>query len=400
MELSRKEILLHLGLFILTFITTTLAGTSWVYSKFLIYIEKIVLGFIPITAINHDFTWQDFVNGMPYSIPFMLILTVHEFGHYFTARYYKVRTTLPYYIPLPPLPFMLGTLGAVIRLKSPVHSKKQNFDIGIAGPLAGFVIALGVLWYGFATLPPPEYIFQFHPEYEKFGLNYAQSVYGEGLPANTIDLITGKNLLFLFFEKFVADPARVPNVHELIHYPFLFAGFLSLVFTSINLLPIGQLDGGHVLYGLMGFDGHRKIASAIFILFLFYSGLGVVVPGQPLSFIFDIPFPFTIPFFIGFLYLCLTGLRWKWQNQLMTAVILFAAQYFIVMLFPKVHGYSGWLLFAFIIGRFVGVMHPRSEIEEPLTMNRKILGWFALFVFVISFTPAPIELILSTAPSP
>ena len=185
---------------------------------------------------------------------------------------------------MPPLPLMFGTLGALIRLKSRVSTKQQNFDIGIAGPLAGFVVALGVLWYGFATLPPPEYIFTFHPQYESFGLDYANHVYTpDFIQQGTVDVIIGKNLLFLFFEKFVGDPARVPNVHEIIHYPYLFAGFLSLIFTSINLLPIGQLDGGHVLYGLLGFRGHRRVASVVFIVFLFYAGLGVVVPGTTLQ---------------------------------------------------------------------------------------------------------------------
>jgi membrane-associated protease RseP (regulator of RpoE activity) len=386
MELSFKKILLHLGLFIVTFITTTIAGAEWVYGK---------------SVFMEGYSWPDFFSGMSYSIPFLLILTAHEFGHYFTAIHYKVRTTLPYYIPLPPFPLMFGTLGALIRLKSPVPTKQQNFDIGIAGPLAGFVVSIVILWYGFATLPPPEYVFQFHPEYEQYGLNYAQHVYTpENLPPGTVDIVTGKNLLFMFFEKFVADPARVPNVHELIHYPFLFAGFLSLIFTSINLLPIGQLDGGHVLYGLLGFRGHRQVASAVFLLFLFYSGLGVVVPGRSIDFIVEIPYPLTIPFFIGFLYLCIAGMKWRWQNQLMAAVILFSVQYFTVILFPTIHGYSGWLLFAFLIGRVLGVLHPPSEIEAPLTKERKILGWVALGIFIISFTPAPIDMIMSIPPAP
>ena len=397
MELSLKKILFHLSLFIITFITTTFAGAEWVYGKSVIIFNNSLIG----VALNPAYTWIDFQSGMAYSIPFLLILTTHEFGHYFTAIYYKVRTTLPYYIPLPPFPLMFGTLGAVIRIKSPIQTKQQNFDIGIAGPLAGFVVALGSLWYGFATLPPPEYVFQFHPEYEKYGVGYANSVYSpEVMPKGTIDVILGKNLLFMFFEKFVADPARVPNVHEIMHYPFLLAGFLSLVFTSINLLPIGQLDGGHVLYGLLGFRGHRKVASAVFIAFLFYAGLGVVVPGRPVNFFGEIPFPLTIPFFIGFLYLCLAGLKWRWQNQLMTAVIIFSVQYFGVILFPGINGYSGWLLFAFLIGRVIGVLHPPSEIEAPLTKERKILGWIALAVFVLCFTPAPIDLLIATPPTP
>src|SRR5204863_4927837 len=170
-------------------------------------------------------------------------------------------------------------------------------------------------------------------------------------------VIIGKNLLFIFFENFVADPARIPNVHEIIHYPYLFAGFLSLVFTSINLLPIGQLDGGHVLYGLLGFRGHRLVASGAFVAFLFYAGLGIVRPGTTFEFMGTaIPHTITILLFIGFLYTCLRGLRVGWQNQLMIALIVFAAQYFLVLFFPLLNGYSGWLLFAFLIGRFIGVL--------------------------------------------
>lgn len=387
MELTAKKIFLHLGLFLLTFVTTTLAGTEWVQGK---------------SVFMQGYSWQDFISGMSYSVPFLLILTAHEFGHYFTAIHYKIRTTLPYYIPLPPFPLMFGTLGALIRLKSRVPTKQQNFDIGIAGPLAGFVVAIGVLWYGFATLPPPEYIFQFHPQYEQFGLDYATFVYAPPhIQDGTVDVIIGKNLLFLFFEKYVGNPSRIPNVHEIIHYPFLFAGFLSLIFTSINLLPIGQLDGGHVLYGLLGFRGHRSVASAVFIAFLFYAGLGVVVPGTTLQiFGWTIPHMLTILLFIGFLYTCLSGLRWGWQNQLMIAVILFTIQYFLVLYFPTIRGYSGWLLFAFMIGRFIGVLHPPSEIEAPLTFGRKVLGWIALGVFVVCFTPAPIDLIMVSPPAP
>jgi membrane-associated protease RseP (regulator of RpoE activity) len=387
MELSARKILIHAGLFVLTFVTTTLAGAEWTYGK---------------SVFMEGFGWDDFVGGMSYSVPFLLILTVHEFGHYFTAIHYQVRTTLPYYIPLPPFPLMFGTLGALIRLKSRVYSKQQNFDIGIAGPLAGFVVTIAVLWYGFSTLPPPDYIFQFHPEYKEFGLAYASQVYDPGfLKEGVVDVIIGKNFLFMFFENFVADPARIPNAHELIHYPFLFAGFLSLVFTSINLLPIGQLDGGHVLYGLLGFRGHRLIASGAFTLFLFYAGLGVVRPGTTFEFMGTaIPHTITILLFIGFLYACLRGLRVGWQNQLMIALMVFAAQYFLVLFLPSLNGYSGWLLFAFLIGRFIGVLHPPSEIEAPLTQGRTVLGWIALLIFVISFTPAPIDLLVITPPAP
>src|SRR5688572_10794765 len=292
MSSEQKRVLLQLGLFIFTFITTTIAGSEWTYSKSLL-------------NANYEwiFTWDDFLRGMEFSVPFLLILTVHEFGHYFIARYHKIKVSLPYYIPIPPLifPFSIGTFGAFIRIREKVYSKKQNFDIGLAGPLAGFVVALIVLFYGFATLPEPEYIFQFHPEYEQYGLNYADHVY-ENQKENTVDIIFGKNLTFLFFEKFVADPARLPNPHELMHYPVLFAGFFALVFTFLNLFPVGQLDGGHVAYGLFGYRIHKIIGSISFLGLLLYSGLGVITPNEK-------DLAIWILGAIAFLYIALSGFR-------------------------------------------------------------------------------------------
>jgi membrane-associated protease RseP (regulator of RpoE activity) len=374
MKHSFKEYLLHGGLFIVTFITTTMAGAEWTNGK---------------SILADSYTWADFASGLPYSICFLMILTAHEFGHYFVAVYYRVKTTLPFYIPLPPVSLMLGTLGAVIRIKSPIRSTKENFDIGVAGPLAGFVVSVGFLMYGFTHLPPPEYIFQFHPEYEQYGLEYANYVYtAQFMPAGSADIIIGKNLLFLLFENVFADPTRLPNVHEIIHYPFLFAGFLSLIFTSINLLPIGQLDGGHVLYGLVGRKKHKIIASAIFIAFLFYAGIGFISPFEPLDKLI-----YEIPLFVGFLFFALKGMGLSTRDNVLAALAIFTAQYLIATLFPHAQGYSGWLLFAFIIGRFIGIQHPPCEIEEPLSTERVVIGWLALVIFVLCFTPQPIQLI-------
>ncbi len=374
MKHSFKEYLLHGGLFIVTFITTTMAGAEWTNGK---------------SILADSYTWADFASGLPYSICFLMILTAHEFGHYFVAVYYRVRTTLPYYIPLPPVSLMLGTLGAVIRIKSPIRSTKENFDIGVAGPLAGFVVSVGFLIYGFTHLPPPEYIFQFHPEYEQYGLEYANYVYtAQFMPAGSVDIIIGKNLLFLFFENVFADPIRLPNVHEIIHYPFLFAGFLSLIFTSINLLPIGQLDGGHVLYGLVGRKKHKIIASVIFIAFLFYAGIGFISPFEPLDKLI-----YEIPLFVGFLFFALKSMGLNTRDNVLAALAIFTSQYLISTIFPHAQGYSGWLLFAFIIGRFIGIQHPPCEIEEPLSTERVVIGWLALVIFVLCFTPQPIQLI-------
>lgn len=364
-----RRVILQIFLFLVTFVTTTMAGAEWTYGKS-IFIE--------------GYTWADFISGMEFSVPFLLILTVHEFGHYFTAKHHGVSVTLPWYIPLPPFPFSIGTMGAVIRLRSRVYSRKVNFDIGIAGPLAGFVMAVIVLFYGFTHLPEPEYIYQIHPEYEKYGLSYADSAYTIQSDS-VLDVTVGKTLLFLFFENYVADESRVPNVHEMMHYPILFAGFLSLVFTSLNLLPIGQLDGGHVVYGLFGFKLHRVIATVAFLILVFYSGAGVLDPRQPMD-----DFLMWVAGAALFLNLALRNLGLPLRDTVMFALLIVAVLIVTSWAFPEFEGYSGWLLFVFLLGAIIGIQHPPSEIDDPLDTPRKILGWISFVIFVISFSPNPL----------
>ncbi len=134
---DKKNYLLHIGLFLITFVTTTIAGVQWT------------------TGMAGPYDVEHLLAGLPYSISILFILTCHEFGHYFAAVYHKVKATFPYYIPFPPIPFFLnfGTMGAVIRTKTPVPSKKAMFDIGVAGPIGGFVACLIVLVYGFTNVP-------------------------------------------------------------------------------------------------------------------------------------------------------------------------------------------------------------------------------------------------------
>lgn len=394
----RKEttrILIQIALFLLTFITTTLAGTEWVYGRSI---------FVP------DFGWSDFVNGLWFSVPLLLVLTVHEFGHYFMAMYHRVKTSLPYYIPIPPGifgPFSLGTLGAVIRLRSRPHSNVENFDIGLAGPLAGFIVALLIMFYGFRTLPPAEYVFQFHPEYKKYGMNYADSVYTpqyfqkeNEMAAKEnrmiIDVQVGTNLLFWMFSHVADDPSLVPNGHEMMHYPVLLACYFALFVTCLNLLPIGQLDGGHVVYGLFGFKTHRVIATVFFVALVFYAGLGIpYIRSSYNEPIFQLPWPgkFTaIPLYILFLYTTFRGLGLPARDTLMYAFLMFTLHFLLVEFFPSLTGYSGWWLFAFITGRFIGVQHPPSEIERPLDPKRIALGWFTLLIFILCFSPTPLTI--------
>lgn len=358
-------------LFVITLITTTLAGAEWMYGR-------------PLMYFGPGLSLDEVLSGIEFSLPFLAILTVHEFGHYLTARYYQVKVTLPYYIPLwlgfIGIPFTIGTMGAFIRIKEPIKSRLEYFDIGIAGPLAGFVMALFVLYYGFTHLPPADYIYSIHPEYKEYGADYAEHFYNE---EGTFHV--GDNLTFWFFRNYVApDPTLVPNAYEIIHYPWLFAGFLALFFTALNLLPIGQLDGGHALYGLFGWKNHKKISTVMFILFIYYAGLGLVTPFDRLTDLL-----LYIPLYIGFLFIIMRSMQITNRTRLTLAVSIFTAQFITILFFPALKGYTGWLLFAFIIGRFLGIYHPPALLDQPLSPGRKILGWITLIVFVLSFSPRP-----------
>ncbi|MEM7107236.1 MAG: site-2 protease family protein [Bacteroidota bacterium] len=363
-----KSYLTHAGLFIFTFISTTLSGSFFINGKMWGWTE---------------YDWSDFTIGMKYSVPFLLILTVHEFGHYFTARYNKIEVTLPFYIPLPPIPFLFGTMGAVIRIKELIKSSKVHFDIGLAGPLAGFFVAIVLLFYGYSNLPPVEYIYEIHPEYEAYGENY-EDYYVEN--DSLIGVKIGKNLAILFFEKYVADPERLPHPNEFMHYPYLLAGYLALFFTALNLLPIGQLDGGHVLYGLVGAKWHSRIAITFFMAMLFYSGLGYISPFQPYEDLI-----WQVPLYVAFLYLAIRGLKRNMQTTFMLALIIFSVQFIVVLFEPSIKGFEGWLILSLLLGRFVGVYHPKSPVEEPLNTRRQVLGWLALIIFIISFSPVPLS---------
>ncbi|MBK6266214.1 site-2 protease family protein [Marivirga sp. S37H4] len=373
-EKDSKYYLKKILLFVVTFICTTLAGGEWATGKYIFY--------------SPDYAWADFAAGFAYSVPFLLILGVHEFGHFFTAKYHKVEVTLPNFIP-GWLGFMgtfsFGTFGALIRIIGPIRSRKQYFDIGIAGPIAGFVVALGVLWYGFATLPPHEYIFQVHPEYEQYGLDYADHVYND---PEQESIVLGNNILFWLFEEYVADPERLPNHREIMHYPILLAGFLSLFFTALNLLPIGQLDGGHIIYGIFGAKKHQWIATTLYFLLAYVAGLGLITVETSLD-----SLPWTSILYVGFLFICFKGLNYSFKTTIILALSVFVAQYLTSIISRDFSGFQGYLLFVFILGRFIGVKHPVTADETPLSTQRKVLGWIALLIFVLcfSFNPFVIE---------
>ncbi len=398
---QQKTKFIQIGLFIITLVTTTFAGVEWTIGKFV------------ITGL----TWDEFLYGFNFSIPFLLILTVHEFGHFFTARYHKIRVTLPYYIPMwfgfIGMP-TIGTMGAFIRIKEHIASRIKYFDVGVSGPIAGFVVAIAFLIYGFQTLPETEYIYEIHPEYEVFGENFEERMEGldtlilkkdlnpermayETLP-DTIDtgregsVSFGDNILMNLGRSYLApDDRYVPSSKELMHYPILLAAYLAFFFTALNLLPIGQLDGGHVLFGLFGEKNHGIISRVMFTAFLFYAGLGWVTTADLINNSIEslASFLLSIGVYLFIVYWSTASVFKEKQNRILYATVMFTLQFFIASIF-KVEGYTGWLLFSVLIGRFIGVDHPPVIDNQPLSVGRKVLGWVALIIFILSFSPQPL----------
>ncbi|MCB0012438.1 MAG: site-2 protease family protein [Anaerolineales bacterium] len=166
--------------------------------------------------------------GLPFAGALMMILGIHELGHYVAARWHGVKVTLPYFIPMPYNG--IGTMGAFIALKTPMKNRKVLFDIGIAGPLAGFVVAVPVLLVGI----------------------FLSSVVPAHLAGTSLDML-GSSVLIDWLVGFVKE---IPTGYTLSIHPIFFAGWLGMYLTGINLLPLGQLDGGHISYALFGRAAH------------------------------------------------------------------------------------------------------------------------------------------------
>jgi len=185
------------------------------------------IGGFNITQLESDFTL--FFQGLPYALGLMTILGTHELGHYLTARFYKIRATLPYFIPIP---FFLGTFGAFIKMQSPIPHRKALFDVSIAGPLAGFIVTIPLLIWGLAhseIVALPEKTGMLNPN----ALNPKYSV-----------------LLALLAKLALGSELTAKSAIDL--HPVAVAGFLGLIVTALNLMPVGQLDGGHIVHAMFG----------------------------------------------------------------------------------------------------------------------------------------------------
>jgi membrane-associated protease RseP (regulator of RpoE activity) len=322
---GKQRIWLHLSLFLLTLYSTTLAGVVW-------------LGKDPFELTNFHF-------GLEYSLLLLLFLSAHEFGHFIAARIHGVDVTLPYYIPFPGMmmgfPVNFGTFGAVIRTRQRIPSRSIIFDIGVAGPIAGFVVCVIILAVGFATLPGTEYLQSIHPGYPLV----------QGIPGS--QLFFGKTLLYSFMEKMFANPhGFIPPMSEMYHYPLLCVGWFGLFVTALNLLPVGQLDGGHLMYGLFPRRIHRiiGIATVCFLALLSLPEIILQLAGNP------------TPSYLA------------WLEQI------------------AIPGGSSWIFWVIMILFIIKLRHPAPVDESPMDLKRKIIGVLTIIIFVLSFTPSPLVL--------
>jgi membrane-associated protease RseP (regulator of RpoE activity) len=218
---------------------------------------------------------REMPTGWPFALSILLILVAHELGHYFAARYHKVAVTLPYFVPLPISP--LGTMGAVIRLKEPPTNKRVLLDIGIAGPLAGFIVAVPIVIYGLITSAPlrslpPDPLLSFEGNSVVYVLlKYA--VFGKFLP---MPASFGNLPAWLFMLRFYILGIFPPvGGQDVFINQVALAGWAGLLVTGLNLIPAGQLDGGHALYVLVGQRARRLLPFILVILI----GLGFFWPG-------------------------------------------------------------------------------------------------------------------------
>jgi membrane-associated protease RseP (regulator of RpoE activity) len=240
---------LHVLLLLVTIFTTLVVGARMQFD-FLNSVPMFSAGneFLPFFPVGWALAQPSrLLLGIPFSATLLLILLAHEMGHYLYCRYYRVNATLPFFIPAPTL---IGTLGAVIRIKSPIRSRAALFDIGIAGPIAGFVVALCTL---------------------SVALFHSKADVGPGQP----DIQLGFPLIFHIVRWVIAALAPASSIAHVplsrIHlHPMAVAAWVGMLATALNLLPSGQLDGGHIVYAIWP-RGHRYI-SWVTVLVLIYLG--------------------------------------------------------------------------------------------------------------------------------
>lgn len=381
-----KDFFIHSILFILTFFSVSIVSTLLVGKGLQI---RTIAGFsLPLP------TNEDLKAGALFASLLLSFLTVHEFGHYFAALYHRVRVSLPYFIPLP---VGIGTLGAVIKIRQRIQRTRSLFDIGAAGPIAGFVVSLIILIIGFTTLPGPSFLNEFG-DHQMLIDHFNEFGYYPPIPS----LMEGQ-MIFLFGEtplySFIASffPSA-PPMYEIMHYPFLLAGWFGLFFTALNLMPVGQLDGGHILYSLVGYEKHRIIAR------LFFGGLTVLagIEAIPLFQNYLTNYGFGSVGYAWGIWIIMLSLLMKkaykehlyWMGT-MIPISLFLSGFFLYVWNPPFaqEGSVLWIFWSFFTAYVVKIEHPPVRFEEPLSPARTILGWLSMVIFILCISLNPLTLV-------
>lgn len=297
---------IHIALFLASVYTITFAGA--VLAGAISYTGPLV--FFTSGHPGYPGFLGAWSTGLWFSFPLIAILLSHELGHYVVARRYRLDVSPPYFIPVPLVPSFIGTMGAFIRLRTILSDRRQLFDVGVAGPIAGFVVALPVLAVGLKMS---------HPGISEEGFRGLVVFFGGGP-----QIPLGDSLVTLALRRmFMGDP-DVIRVH-----PMGFAGWVGMFVTMLNLLPISQLDGGHILYATLP-RWHQRIALGFWML--------IVVLG------------------------------WYWR------------------------GWLYWGLVVLLLSRGRLGHPPVLDVQRPLPPSRRVLAWAALVLFLITFAPVPFRI--------
>ena len=313
---TARQWLIHGALFIVTIFTTTIcgivmagsdstgasAGTGGLSGSVWLIPWYYVLAVVELARYGfaHPHVLKE---GLMFSGSLLAILASHESGHYLFCRYYGVDATLPFFIPQPPL-LIPGTFGAFIRMKSPVPSRRALFDIGLAGPLAGFIVMIPIACAGVLTLQH------------------------ESIAPGSAGITFNDPLLF----RLIARAFRI-SLNDGVANSFYLAAWFGALVTALNLMPVGQLDGGHGTFAVFGERAHWWIGRAAFVSVL----VSMV-------------------------------LNWLW------------------------HGSVVMVLYIVLLAIMLRVRHPKPEQMEPLGLTRTIVAIITLIVFVLCFLPFPITI--------
>ena len=314
----------HSAFFVAAFVTITIAGvlqpfgsveifpgvnpeTSTEVFQFLLYFPAHYAELIYTTVQKLIYDPSLLAYGLSFSLSLLFILTAHEFGHYIACRLYGVDATLPFFIPLPPLLGPAGTLGAFIKIMSPLPSRRATFDIGVAGPIAGFIALIPVAVIGLLTVKETPQI----ANEMQAGLHFSEPLF-----TRLVGWLIGVDQTFASFNAFSA------------------AAWLGLLITSLNLIPSGQLDGGHAVYAVFGERIHFWTGRIAFLIMIFLSILGMYYYSSP----------------------------------------------------------SG-LLFAVLLFIMMRVRHPEPIDNSPLDLKRKLIAILTLLIFALSFVPFPVQVL-------